>query len=235
MALQQNSDREKELFAVAEYAQHLMMNEDEAGEFLDEEDNLGVFKIAKTLKASRPNKQKSRDGYTCTPLLLRVPGRYTTVFMDSPLLGVAWQRAHVMIQANLEEEDQHLVAPLMNYLTVGAHSVDGTHSVLMSDWKMVDEDTVSGWMTPQMQMRLAMCSNSNVPQKKDGSNKKKTKKADGKKEKSSSDKRKKKKQKQAGGLFQQFQRSGLAGGADTDAGLAEPRGDGNTFHQIISA
>ena len=54
-----------------------------------------------------------------------------------------------------------MVAPLLDFIATGAHSRDGVHSVLMSDWKAVESKDISQWMPPWMAMRLAISQNQN--------------------------------------------------------------------------
>ena len=58
-------------------------------------------------------------------------------------------------------------------LLQGAHSRDGIHSVLLSDWKAVESEDISQWMASRMSMRLAMSQSQNKrpPQGKDGGTK----------------------------------------------------------------
>ena len=122
------------------------------------------------------------------------------MFLDSPLLGLAWLRAHGMIYMEVAEDDRPpLVAPLLNYLTTGAHSPDETHSILMSDWEAIDDEEISQWMAPRMTMRLAM---SQSPRKRPPNDKR-----GGRKQPPGE---KNRKSRSVGGLFQQLGAGGAA-------------------------
>ena len=102
MALR-NTDKEKQLFCYMSYNKQQLLGQDEIEEFLGDEENFGKFHAAPGLKASRPSKKRRGESFSETPLLLRIPAQYALVFLDSPLLGLAWLRAHAMIYMELED------------------------------------------------------------------------------------------------------------------------------------
>ena len=155
MALR-NTDKEKQLVCYMSYNKQQLIGKDEIEEFLGDEENFGKFHAAPGLKASRPNKKRRSESFSETPLLLRIPAQYALVFLDSPLLGLAWLRAHAMIYMALEDSDRPLVEPLLDFLTTAAHSPDESHSILMSDWEAIEDEEISQWMAPRMTMRLVM-------------------------------------------------------------------------------
>ena len=148
------TEKEKELFCYVPYSKQNLLKGDEADEFLSDEANLGKFSVARNLRGGRPAKKRKGDTCIETPLLLRVPANYAMLFLDSPVLGVAWSRAQEMIQNVLPDECQGLVAPLLDFIAMGAHSRDGIHSVLVSDWEAMESEEISQWMAPRMTMRL---------------------------------------------------------------------------------
>jgi hypothetical protein len=180
------------------YNKQQLLGQDEIEEFLGDEENFGKFHAAPGLKASRPSKKRRGESFSETPLLLRIPAQYALVFLDSPLLGLAWLRAHAMIYMELEDSDLPLVEPLLDFLTTAAHSPDESHSILMSDWEAIEDEEISQWMAPRMTMRLVM---SQSPRKRPPDDKtEKRKQPPG---------RKSKKDRKVGGLFQQLGGGGL--------------------------
>ena len=117
--------------------------------------------FAEDLEHVKPSRRaKKTAGTMAAPLLLPVPLAWAQVFLDSPSLAMAFERAELLGKSCSTSEEAEAVKPLLEYLSLGLveHPQEKDSSVLASDWVAPDEETedLEAWMQGKYEKRLEL-------------------------------------------------------------------------------